>query len=233
MPRYSELSIDGVVGDVYDKEAIHEIDFPEYLSEALVAPAIKNAILNLCYPVGAYLISSNSANPSTYIGGTWTRVEGRFIIGASSSYPVNTTGGSADLIVPTHRHNASGSTGSAGAHTHTVSGNAASAGAHNHGVGSGRSFVTHNSADWATIGEKSANLPGDDYHVPSIKKNDNWYGSPNTASAGSHTHTVSGSAASAGAHTHSVTVSVDNSGSSGAGKNIPPYVSAYIWRRTA
>lgn len=234
MPLYSKLSIDGVVGDIYDEAALHSVDFPETLSEALLTPTIKNVILNLVYPVGRCIITSNPANPSTYIGGTWQKIEGKFIIGASAAYPVGTTGGYTDAVIPEHGH--AGSTISindAGAHTHSVSGTAAGSGAHYHGIGSGRSFVTHNSAGWATISEKSANLPGSDYYVPSIKKNDNWYGTLRTDTFAAHTHSVSGTAASAGTHNHTGSVNVKATGTSVTGRNIPPYFALYIWLRTA
>ena len=39
--------------------------------------------------------SNDPTSPASFIGGTWERVEGEFIMGASSAYPVGTTGGSA------------------------------------------------------------------------------------------------------------------------------------------
>lgn len=44
-----------------------------------------------------------------YGGTTWTKIEGRFLLGASSSYPVNATGGEATHTLtinemPTHNH---------------------------------------------------------------------------------------------------------------------------------
>lgn len=234
MPLYSKLSIDGVVGDIYDEAAFHSVDFPEALSEALLTPTIKNVILNLVYPVGRCIITSNPANPSTYIGGTWQKIEGKFIIGASAAYPVGTTGGYTDAVIPEHCHDGSTiSINSGGAHTHPVSGTAAANGAHKHNVGSGRSMVTHNNASQYTISEKSANLPGSDYHIPVIKKGDNWYGEPNTNTQAAHAHSVSGTAASAGSHTHTGSVTVKSTGTSVTGRNIPPYFALYIWLRTA
>ena len=68
--------------------------------------------------------SNDPTSPASFIGGTWERVEGEFIIGASSAYPVGTTGGSATHTqttaeMPSHSH--SGSTGSAGSHSHSAS----------------------------------------------------------------------------------------------------------------
>lgn len=91
--------------------------------------------------------SNDPTSPASFIGGTWERVEGEFIMGASSAYPVGTTGGSATHTqttaeMPSHSH--SGSTGSAGSHSHSASTDSAgwhshsgttnSAGSHSHNV---------------------------------------------------------------------------------------------------
>jgi hypothetical protein len=43
--------------------------------------------------------SNDPTSPASFIGGTWERIEGRFIMGASDTYPAGSTGGSA-----THYH---------------------------------------------------------------------------------------------------------------------------------
>lgn len=44
--------------------------------------------------------SNDPTSPASFIGGTWERIEGRFIMGASDTYPAGSTGGSAE-----HYHN--------------------------------------------------------------------------------------------------------------------------------
>ena len=62
------------------------------------------------YPVGSIYISINTTNPSTYFGGTWERVKGRFLLGADdSSYKIGGTGGAATVALttsqmPSHAH---------------------------------------------------------------------------------------------------------------------------------
>ena len=41
------------------------------------------------------------------------------------------------------------------------------------------------------------------------------------------------STASAGAHTHSVTGTAASTGVAAAGKNMPPYLAVYVWKQTA
>ena len=184
--------------------------------------------------------SNDSTSPASFIGGTWERVEGEFIMGASSAYPVGTTGGSATHTqttaeMPSHSH--SGSTGSAGSHSHSASTDSAGwhshsgttdwAGSHTHkatiksngsstGGGSGLVSSSGNYGAWssnnATITTESA---GSHYH------------SFSTNGTGSHTHTVS--IGDAGAHSH--TVSIGSTGSGQAMDILNPYYALYIWVR--
>lgn len=193
------------------------------------------------YPVGSIYMSVASTSPETLFGGTWTRIQDVFLMCGGSSYSPGSTGGSADLIVPSHTHTAT--TASDGAHKHTItvestgsshshSARTSSAGSHNHDL----SGTGANSFCGITAKPKDAAIPTG----PSAPY---YYcvAPADTASAGSHTHSVtvntggahthSGTAASAGSHTHTVTVS--STGESGTGANIPPYLSVYCWRRDA
>ena len=136
--------------------------------------AAKINVLQTVFPVGSIYTSYNvSTSPASLLGfGSWTRIQGRMLIGASSAYPATSTGGSASHTLtvsemPSHSHTASSasagshshgaSTSSAGAHTHFVSGSTDSAGAHTHTI---------------TVASGGAHT-----HTA------------NTASAGAHTHT--------------------------------------------
>ena len=45
------------------------------------------------YPVGAIYQSTGSTSPASLFGGDWERIQGRFLLGTSSSYSVTATGG--------------------------------------------------------------------------------------------------------------------------------------------
>lgn len=183
-----------------------------------------------------YWASNDPTSPASFIGGTWERVEGEFIMGASSAYPVGTTGGSATHTqttaeMPSHNH--SGSTGSAGGHSHSAS--TGSAGSHSHS----------GTTDWAGSHSHNVNAEyksgGDDGESYRIRN----YGASwanykfTTSSDGSHTHSFSTNSAGghshsvsigdAGAHTH--TVSIGSTGSGQAMDILNPYYALYIWVR--
>ena len=66
-------------------------------------------ILDLVYPIGSIYMSVNNVDPQVIFEGTWEKIEGKFLLGASSAYPVGSTGGEAThkLTVdemPKHAH---------------------------------------------------------------------------------------------------------------------------------
>lgn len=180
--------------------------------------------------------SNDSTSPASFIGGTWERVEGEFIMGASSAYPVGTTGGSATHTqttaeMPSHSH--SGSTGSAGSHSHSAS--TGSAGGHSHS-GTTNSAGAHTHKVYAQY--KSGGNDGASYRLRNEGETSANY-TFTTSSDGSHTHSFSTN--STGAHSHSVsigdagahthTVSIGSTGSGQAMSILNPYYALYIWVR--
>lgn len=62
------------------------------------------------YDVGDYYISNSSTSPAAKYGGSWTQLQGRFILGAGMGYVLGATGGEANVTMtenqmPSHRHN--------------------------------------------------------------------------------------------------------------------------------
>ena len=179
--------------------------------------------------------SNDPTSPASFIGGTWERVEGEFIMGASSAYPVGTTGGSATHTqttaeMPSHSH--SGSTGSAGSHSHSAS--TGSAGGHSH---SGTTNWAGEHSHTTRMGVLSSGESANFYAINTYSNNNT--DKVSTDSAGSHTHSFSTN--STGAHSHSVsigdagahthTVSIGSTGSGQAMSILNPYYALYIWVR--
>ena len=184
--------------------------------------------------------SNDPTSPASFIGGTWERVEGEFIMGASSAYPVGTTGGSATHTqttaeMPSHSH--SGSTGSAGSHSHSASTD--SAGWHSH---SGTTDWAGSHTHKATIKSNGSSVGGSNGLVSSSGRYGDYSGDKatiTTESAGSHTHSFSTNGTGSHAHTvsigdagaHSHTVSIGSTGSGQAMDILNPYYALYIWVR--
>lgn len=207
---------------------------------------------DIFYPVGTIYTSTNSTNPSNFIGGTWEAyAPGRMLLGAgsngSTTYTAGNRGGSE--AVPYHTHSFTGSAGTTGnqsanhthglnGHTHSFSAATSSAGAHSHPSPSGKYYLC---APDITSSDSASALSGSGYYFPRSTVS-GWTHPSSTPSAGAHTHTVSGTSggnsgstgSNSANHTHSFTPSgtVGYAGTSG-NNNMPPYITVYHWLRTA
>ena len=188
------------------------IKLKDYLANPLAA-----------YPVGAYYISSSSTSPATLFGGTWVQIQNRMIMAAGSSYSVGATGGSATKTLttnnlPSHTH----SCGSAGSHSHTrgtmnITGSITNPSSDNDllfeaesATGSGALSLSSSRTTnkGGQIGESQIG-----YDVLTLNAKNGWTGE--TSTTGSHSHTIG------------------STGKSTAFDIMPPYIVAYVWRRTA
>ena len=174
------------------------------------------------YPVGAIYISSDNTNPSTLFGGTWEVFgKGKTLVSVDANdteFNVGgKTGGSKTKTItvenlPAHTHSVNAlNTSHIGDHTHT----------------------TYKYLVNAVGGGTSSKVPfGNDYGFA--------YGTAyGTSGAGAHSHSVtipalSGTAESAGSHSHSIGAHNTNSTGSGTALNVQnPYITVYMWKRTA
>ncbi|KAF5061941.1 hypothetical protein DSECCO2_309970 [anaerobic digester metagenome] len=215
------------------------------------------------YPVGSIYLSAASTSPATLFGGTWIAFgTGRTLVGIDPGQTefntIEKTGGHKNLQAHTHAgssgsagdHGHTASSGTAGAHTHTGTaastgghmhtGTAASAGSHTHTIDYQRftglststsesAFDLNRRAGTSSYGSSAAaQSAGAHTHAVSTVSAGDHSHTVSTVSAGDHSHTVSVVAATA--HTHTVTI-----GSTGAGtaENLQPYITVYMWKRTA
>jgi len=176
---------------------------------AFVAAAVA-AVLESAYPVGSiYTNSSVSTNPGTLLGfGTWTAFgAGRVMVGFNASNSLfdtaEETGGSADAINVSHTHTATSST--TGAHQHFIANDGGS------------------SSTYLGSTETLARTRGSGAGIGNTNYEYNLGGNSSAATVGL--------TSSNGDHSHTITV--DSAGSSGTNANYQPYITVYMWKRTA
>lgn len=144
-------------------------------------------IFDLIYPVGSFYISWKSTNPATLFGGTWEQIQGKFLLGMSSSYPAGSQGGEAE-------------------HTLTSS----ELPQHFHSVGEqGNTIFVYPSSRTNSATSSTGN------YSLLLNNTTNGYVTEQRAGVG---RLVTGEA-------------IENRGQ--AHNNMPPYLSVYIWKRTA
>ena len=156
------------------------------------------------YPVGSIYTSINSTSPATLFGGTWAKIEGRFLLASGTTsgedptvdntYTLGDTDGSKDAVVVSHNHTQA---------------------SHNHAPSSGGSYkfaVTTGNISAGTVARK----------LPDTQTN-GYYFVVNDKSVTIAENTT----------TDSKQPTINNNGESGANKNMPPYLVVNVWERTA
>lgn len=188
----------------------------DYLYSQGIDSGINN-LLGEVYPVGSIYMSTANVSPTTLFGGTWVKIEGKFLLCSSSTYTLGSTGGSADTTLPAHQHTINLTSGPAGEHVHSASTSIGQSGAHQH---------TINTIGYPGSGALSTQAIG-------YVNGKGSQHSPKTAQAGSHDHSATTNIVAAGTHTHAVLGSTASAGYSATGANMPPYLAVNVWQRIA
>lgn len=179
------------------------------------------------FPIGSIYMNISNINPSTYFGGTWERLKDRFLLAVGDVYKTaNATGGSSSVTltisqIPNHTHTFTGV-----AHNHGLNNHSHSFSATTNTTGSHQHRLRLNLTDKVNI------QTGDfiNYGGYGLSSEYNWSGYE-----GNHNHTISGTTGGASGNTANATQGGTNSKTGGGGshENMPPYLTVYMWKRTA
>ena len=170
-------------------------------------------LLEKIFPIGSIFMSLQNNSPANFLGGTWEPFgEGRTLIGVSSSdtdfNAPNKTGGEKTHILsvdemPSHTHVQN-------PHNHEYNGTTSTGGNHSHN--SNKLSAGVNSSTGVNDVVRPTGYSGDNVQV--------------VDNSGNHTHTFSGT-------TQNTTSTNTNTGGGQAHNNLQPYITCYMWTRTA
>jgi len=178
-------------------------------STQISTTAFVQAAMAAVYPVGSiYSNAAVSTNPATLLGfGTWAAyAAGRVLVGLDSGNAAFNT-----------LEETGGSANQANlAHTHSFSATTGAEGAHTH--------FSHN-GDASSTAMTDSNYPARSYDPGSRSA---------TVNTASSTVATIGLTSEAATHTHSVSGTTGSQGTGdGTNANLQPYITVYMWKRTA
>ena len=174
-----------------------------------------SGIWDCIYPIGSIYFSVNNVNPSEYFGGTWVAWgSGRVPVGVNSSdgsfNSVEKTGGASTVTlstaqIPSHTHKVSGSTNSTGSHSHREN-------------------------DYLWANQKPATVSGHKHQILVDNAPGGVWFTCRTQGGGMRAEMYTDSA---GTHSHTFSCTSGSSGSGNSHTNLQPYITCYMWKRTA
>lgn len=181
-------------------------------------------ILKKIYPVGSIYMSVNNTNPSNLFGGTWvTWGSGRVPVGVNTSdsdfSTVEKTGGSKTANV---------------SHTHTIA-------SHNHGGNTGSHTLTVSEMPSHSHGQNLNNNTGGKtaYTISGgggSSKSGFYINTSNVVASSSDVQNMTDSTGGGKGHTHTITASGQQTTASAGSTSLSllqPYITCYMWKRTA
>lgn len=192
---------------------------PLYMDRGLLKPMPKS-LVDLLYPVGSIYISMKNVNPATLFGGTWVQLKDRFLLAAGEKYngTNNPTGGEA-----THKLSLS----EMPAHNH--GGNTYGVGNHAHTRGTMEISGTFAGDDSARLGHHGEYPTGAFYDAGRVNLDHLSEDGSGTRVGFRASRAWTGETSYTGAHAHGIPVE----GGGQAHNNMPPYITVYMWHRTA
>ena len=106
---FKEINKNNIITNTNLKDTKVDLDMTKDNLEK-VKSDFKRDLLEKVYPIGSYYWSSNNKSPSEIFGGSWTKINGRFLFASDSNHYVGETGGEERVTlkineIPSHSHN--------------------------------------------------------------------------------------------------------------------------------
>lgn len=206
-------------GDIFSGDSVDEmplyyiyitdLNITEVEKVFTVLPSLIS-MWNIIYPIGSIYMSVNNVSPSVLFGGTWEKIQDKFLFG-SGIKKIGEIGGEethslTEDELPLHSHTIPKHSHTIPKHSHRAASSAA--GAHNHTV--------NRSLSAAAGTAKCAAQYGDSH---------------NTSTNGQHSHTITVYDSDELKTNDASEYTSGNSGKGASHNNMPPYITVNIWKR--
>lgn len=218
-----------------------------------------NNLWNVIYPIGALYLSVLATSPAILFGGSWVQISDKFLLAGGPTYNPGSSGGSASHThtSPSHSHDLAAHSHSSAAHSHGVAAHSHSSAAHshvvpahNHTLAAGFAMIRGNtgyiynrqkavSAAWTeshrNAGAWSTSSSSNSAATELGGTTDNTGLTTDSTTPGNTGSTALTTDATTPGNTGSIALTTDATtpGSTGSSSNLPPYLSVYVWKRTA
>lgn len=218
-----------------------------------------NNLWNLIYPIGALYLSVLATSPEILFGGTWLQIFDKFLLAGGPTYSPGSSGGTANHThtSPSHTHAVASHSHSSAAHNHVIAAHAHSSAAHthvvpahNHTLAAGFAMIRGNtgyiynrqksiSPAWTeshrNAGAWSTSSSSNSAATELGGTTDNTGLTTDSTIPGNTGSTALTTDATTPGNTGSIALTTDATtpGSTGSTSNLPPYLSVYVWKRTA
>lgn len=244
--QIAHVNVSGDVDIFYPKTFSKDvyINSDKVTLEAFIGSTSKTTLIDTIYPIGSIYMSVNDTNPSGFIGGTWvTWGSGRVPVGVSTDTEFNTvekTGGEKTHTLTgaeSGQKNLGNVTSSENGwnHTHGIGGGAVWSGTMNQNTSHQHRTGVDNA--WGSVSTSSYGgvVAGVDRQSGTVSKIAGAYDLLTAAAGIDHQHLVPDHGHTCGTasanHTHYVTIGASNA--TNAHNNLQPYITCYMFKRTA
>lgn len=76
---------------IYNDNLLFLVEDQDGKGKQLKLEELKSSLINKVYPIGSIYMSLKNISPASFLGGNWTQIKSKFLLGADVDFKTNTT----------------------------------------------------------------------------------------------------------------------------------------------